>query len=71
MAALAGVTLVSLCIGLLAGQVNLANISMLYLIAVLATAVALGRGPAIFASVSAFLIFDWFFVQPLHQVDRV
>ena len=71
MAALAGVTLVSLCIGLLAGQVNLANISMLYLIAVLATAVAFGRGPAIFASVSAFLIFDWFFVQPLHQVDRV
>jgi len=70
-AALAGVTLVSLCIGLLAGQVNLANISMLYLIAVLATAVAFGRGPAIFASVSAFLIFDWFFVQPLHQVDRV
>src|SRR5207253_698129 len=46
----------------------LANISMLYLIAVLATAVAFGRGPAIFASVSAFLIFDWFFVQPLHQL---
>jgi len=41
---------------------------MLYLLAVMATAVGFGRGPAIFASVSAFLIFDWFFVQPLHQL---
>ncbi len=67
-AALGAVTLVSVFIGFVAGQVNLANVSMLYLIAVLATAVAFGRGPAIFASVSAFLIFDWFFVQPLHQL---
>src|SRR5580765_5901969 len=27
----------------------------------------LGRGPAVFASIAAFLIFDWFFVEPLHQ----
>jgi len=66
-AALAAVTLVSLFIGLVLGQINLANISMLYLLAVMATAVAFGRGPAVFASVSAFLIFDWFFVEPLHQ----
>jgi hypothetical protein len=25
------------------------------------------RGAAIFASISAFLVFDWFFVQPYHQ----
>jgi two-component system sensor histidine kinase KdpD len=67
-AALGAVTLVSLFIGLVLGQVNLANISMLYLLAVMATAVAFGRGPAIFASISAFLIFDWFFVEPLHQL---
>src|SRR5206468_11570523 len=54
-------------IGLVLGQVNLANVSMLYLLAVMATAVAFGRGPAVFASVSAFVVFDWFFVQPLHQ----
>jgi two-component system sensor histidine kinase KdpD len=66
-AALAAVSLVSLFIGIVLGQVNLANASMLYLLAVLATAVAFGRGPAIFASVSAFLVFDWFFVQPEHQ----
>jgi two-component system sensor histidine kinase KdpD len=57
---------VSVFIGLVLGQVSVANISMLYLMAVMATAVAFGRGPAIFASVVAFLIFDWFFVEPLH-----
>jgi two-component system sensor histidine kinase KdpD len=67
LAALAAVLLVSLVIGFVVVRVNLANISMLYLFAVLATAVAFGRGPAIFASIAAFLIFDWYFVQPLHQ----
>jgi len=66
-AALGAVTLISLFIGFVMGVNHVANISILYLFAVLATAVAFGRGPAIFASVAAFLIFDWFFVQPLHQ----
>ena len=66
-AALGAVTLVSLLIGLVLGRINLANASMLYLFAVLAVAVAYGRGPAVFASVAAFLIFDWFFVEPIHQ----
>src|SRR5712691_3846634 len=65
--ALGAVALVSVFIGVVLGQVNLANASMLYLLAVLATAVAFGRGPAVFASISAFLVFDWFFVEPLHQ----
>src|SRR5512146_3068643 len=63
-AALGAVALVSGVISLALGRVHLANISMLYLIAVLATAIALGRGPAILASVAAFLAFDWFFVEP-------
>ena len=67
-AALVAVTLVSLFIGVAVRQVNLADSSMLYLLAVLATAVGFGRGPAIFASVSAFLIFDWLFVNPQHQL---
>jgi two-component system, OmpR family, sensor histidine kinase KdpD len=66
-AALATVTLVSLSIGFVLGRINLANASMLYLFAVLATAVAFGRGPAVFAALIAFLTFDWFFVQPVHQ----
>jgi two-component system sensor histidine kinase KdpD len=61
------VALVSLFISAVLGRVNLANASMLYLLAVLATAVAFGRGAAIFASIGAFLVFDWFFVQPYHQ----
>jgi two-component system sensor histidine kinase KdpD len=66
--AFGSVTAVSLFIGFILWQVNLANISMLYLLAVMATAVAFGRGPAIFASVLAFFVFDWFFVEPIHQL---
>src|ERR1700704_6612991 len=61
------VTVVSVVIAFVLGQVNLANASMLYLLAVMATAIAFGRGPAVFASIAAFLTFDWFFVEPLHQ----
>jgi two-component system sensor histidine kinase KdpD len=39
---------------------------MLYLVAVLASAVAFGTGPAIVASVAAFFAFDFFFVEPIH-----
>jgi two-component system, OmpR family, sensor histidine kinase KdpD len=60
------VVLVSLVIGFVLGQTHIANISMLYLVAVLATAVLFGSGPAVLASVAAFLIFNWFFVEPLH-----
>jgi two-component system sensor histidine kinase KdpD len=67
-AALGTVSVVSLLIGLVLGEVNLANSSMLYLLAVMATAVGFGRGPAIFASIIAFLIFDWLFVEPIHQL---
>ena len=67
-AALGSVTAVSLFIGFILWQVNIANVSMLYLLAVMATAVAFGRGPAVFASVLAFLVFDWFFVAPIHQL---
>jgi two-component system sensor histidine kinase KdpD len=66
-AALGAVAVVSLFIGFVLGRVNLANVSMLYLMAVLATAVGFGRGPAVFASMVAFLTFDWFFVEPIHQ----
>jgi len=65
--ALAAVALVSALIGVVLGGVPLANASMLYLLAVMATALAFGRGPAIFASGSAFLVFDFFFVAPVHQ----
>jgi two-component system sensor histidine kinase KdpD len=44
------------------------NISLLYLFPVVAVAGAWGRRPAIGAAVFAFLNFDWFFVQPVHNL---
>jgi two-component system sensor histidine kinase KdpD len=43
---------------------GLPNASMLYLVAVLVTAGTFGSGPAVVASIVAFLAFDWFFVEP-------
>lgn len=43
---------------------DLANIVMLFLLAVLLVAVRFGRGPAVLASFLSVLIFDLFYVQP-------
>ncbi len=65
-AALLAVAVTSLAIGLLLTRAHIANLSMLYLVAVLAVAMRFGGGPAVLASVAAFLVFDWFFVEPIH-----
>lgn len=64
--AIAAVAAMSVVIGLVEGAVRIANVSMLYLVVVLAVATRLGSGPAVLASILAFLTFDWFFVEPLH-----
>ncbi len=64
--ALVAVALVSGAIGLILAYIAIPNISMLYLIAILATATAFGSGPAVLASIAAFLVFDWFFIEPQH-----
>ena len=61
------VAIVTVFIGVVLGGGAFANISMLYLVAVLTSAIAFGRGPAILAALAAFVAFDWFYVQPLHQ----
>jgi len=48
---------------------DVANISMLYLLAVMASAIFFGNGPAILASVAAFLAFDFFFIDPRHRLS--
>ena len=63
---LAAVALVTLLVGVVVRQTDLANSSSLYLIAVLVTAATHGRGPAVFASVAAFVAFDLVFVEPLY-----
>ena len=62
------VVVVTVLIGALQPPWRVANVSMLYLIGVLATATLAGRGPAILVSVTAFLVFNWFFVTPLHTL---
>ncbi len=63
---MAAVALISSLIGLVLGHQAIANLSMLYLIAVMGIAIVFGRGPAVFASLVAFLSFNWFFVSPPH-----
>ena len=64
LAAAAGVVVVSLLIDLIVGRIHVASIPMLYLLIVLATAVRFGSGPAVLASVLAFLAYNWFFIEP-------
>jgi two-component system sensor histidine kinase KdpD len=68
-AALAAAALVSVVIGAIEARTHVANISMLYLVAVLGAATRLGRGPAIVASITSFLAFNWFFVEPTHTLS--
>jgi two-component system sensor histidine kinase KdpD len=62
-AALAVVTIALLGAPLL-GQFDLANIAMLFPLAVLFAAIRLGRGPAVFAAFLSVALFDFFFVHP-------
>lgn len=48
----------------LLGQFDLANIAMLFPLAVLFSAIQLGRGPAVFAAFLSVALFDFFFVHP-------
>ncbi|MCL6648641.1 MAG: DUF4118 domain-containing protein [Chloroflexi bacterium] len=65
-AALVSVALVTILIGRILASLPAANLSMLYLMAVLAVAIWFGSWPAVVASVAAFLAYDFFFVEPIH-----
>src|SRR4029079_12091379 len=65
---LLSVAAVTILIGALEPPWHVANVSMLYLIGVLATATLAGSGPAIVVSGAAFLVFTWFFVEPVHTL---
>jgi two-component system sensor histidine kinase KdpD len=67
--ALALTGLVSGVIALIREVADVGNISMLYLLAVMASAVLFGRGPAILASVASFLAFNFFFVEPHYTLS--
>ncbi len=65
--ALLGVAGASLAIALVGRIGHVANISLIYLLVVLWLAAWVGRGPAILASVLAFLAYDLFFIPPLFR----
>jgi two-component system sensor histidine kinase KdpD len=67
-AAVLGVALVSGSIALIQLFAHIANISLLYLLVVLWLATVFGRGPALLASVLAFLEYDVFFIPPLYRL---
>ncbi|HEY7624054.1 MAG TPA: DUF4118 domain-containing protein [Candidatus Limnocylindria bacterium] len=67
-AAVVAVAATTALINVVRSWAAVANISMIYLVAVLVVAVAYGRGAAIVASVLSFVAFDWFFVPPTHQL---
>jgi two-component system sensor histidine kinase KdpD len=67
-AALALTALVTGLVALARQVIDIAGISMLYLVAVLASAVAFGTGPAIIAAVASFVASDFFFVEPIHTL---
>jgi two-component system sensor histidine kinase KdpD len=60
------VALVTALIAVAASVMRIANLEMLYLLAVLGVATLFGVGPAIAAALLAFLAFDFFFVEPIH-----
>jgi two-component system sensor histidine kinase KdpD len=62
--ALIGIAVASLFIALANQLVEIGNISLIYLLVVLYIATRQGRGPAILASVLAFLAYDFFFIPP-------
>ena len=67
-AAVCGVALATVAIGAALRYVHGANLSLVYLLVILWLAATLGRGPALLASVLAFLAYDFFFIPPLHQM---
>lgn len=68
--AVLSVALVTVVIGvILRAPPHIGNISMLYLLPVLFLGALFGSGPAVLASLLAFLAFDYFFVPPLHRLD--
>ncbi len=62
-----GVALASGCIALINLFVHISNVSLVYLLVVLLLAAAFGRGPALLASVLAFLAYDYLFISPLYR----
>jgi two-component system sensor histidine kinase KdpD len=66
-----GVVLLTALTGILTGlhqDVSLADVLLIYLLAVIAVAVVGGFGPAVVAAIVSSLCLNWFFTPPLHTL---
>src|SRR5487761_437408 len=63
--ALIGVVAITFAIALLTSSANVPGLSAIYLLLVLWLAARWGRGPAVVASIAAFLLYDYFLVPPV------
>ncbi len=69
LASLAAVASITAALALIDDQVEIANLSMLYLLAVIGVALKFGQNTAVFASVVSFLAFNFFFVEPRYTMS--
>jgi two-component system, OmpR family, sensor histidine kinase KdpD len=67
--ALVGVGVVTAVIAAMSPHIDPSRLQMAYLLLVLSMAVVAGSGPAIAASIAAFLAYDWFFVSPVGTLN--
>jgi two-component system sensor histidine kinase KdpD len=63
--AVGGVALATAALRLAAPHSHLANLAMLYVLVIQATAILAGRVPAIVAAVLSFLALNWYFLHPV------
>src|SRR6476646_4507148 len=63
---LAGLAVISIVIGLIDAQIDIPNLSILYLLVVMFCAVTWGWWNALGAAVLAFLAYDFLFVEPYY-----
>src|SRR5689334_20021815 len=63
--ALVAVALTSLLIAWIKSQVDIPNLAILYLLAVLGMGSVYGRAAALVAAAASFLTFNYFFIEPI------
>ncbi len=66
--AFGGVALVSLALLVVRSHVGIVNTAMVYLLCTLLVALRVGRGPAILAAITTFVLFDLFFLPPYNTL---
>jgi two-component system, OmpR family, sensor histidine kinase KdpD len=64
--AVAGLPLLTAALNALQPHLNLSDDLLIYLVAVVAVTVVGGFWPAVFAAITACLLLNWFFTEPLH-----